>query len=634
MKRDQLLESLDLGEDQEIEFKSAAGGFPKSAWETVSAFANTEGGRIILGVTEKNDKFTVEGIRKPASLRKIFWDTHNNSQKLSRPICQESDVSILEIGNLKLLCIRIPRATRQQRPIYINGNPLSGTFKRTFEGDYRCSQDEVRLMLRDAGNDPFDGIILEGFTLGDLDRESITAYRNRFASRDPDHPFLALSDHDLLEQLGGWRRDRHSKAKGLTLAGLLMFGKERSLLDALPHFHLDYQEQLSSNPEVRWTYRLTIDGKWEPNLFNFYYRVYPRLSENIDTPFNLDKTSTRREETHVHEALREALVNTLVHADHQTTRSIKVIKRKDAFIFVNPGRLRISREQLYTGGVSDPRNPNLLKMFQMLGLGEKAGSGFQKILRAWMEQHWLMPLVSEELTLELTAVRLPLASMIPEAVEQELRAIVGEEYNNLEELDRRILSLACGFEEISNVDIQPYCTEHPKDIGTCLGNLVTQGWLIKVGNGRGTRYHLPRAKPETLFPGSATSRLISEHSSDNSEHSSDNSEHSPDNSEHSFPDEKDRLLAIATHVRSVNRVKKVVMESTILALCENDWLTLRILSELVNRKSDTLRNHYVNPMIKDGRLQAKNPDKPNHPEQAYRTNTDLQSNLHSAKTRD
>jgi ATP-dependent DNA helicase RecG len=105
-------------------------------------------------------------------------------------------------------------------------------------------------MLRDAAEDPADGRILEGFTIEDLDAESLMAYRNRFASRSPDHPFLAKSDRDLLESLGGWRRDRLSNIEGITLAGLLMFGKERSILDALPHFHIDYQQ---SERQPEWS---------------------------------------------------------------------------------------------------------------------------------------------------------------------------------------------------------------------------------------------------------------------------------------------------------------------------------------------------------------------------------------------
>lgn len=261
MEREELLEALDLGEDQEAEFKLAKGGVPKSIWETVSAFANTEGGTIFLGVVEQHGSFAIEGVRDPKLILKNFWDNHNNPQKLNHPVCREADLSTLTIEHRTLVCIRVPRVPRQQRPIYINGNPLTGTFKRNYEGDYRCTDAEVKLMLRDAGDDALDGQILEGFTLDDLDRESLTAYRNRFSSRTPDHPFLAQHDREFLESLGGWRRDRSSLAEGITLAGLLMFGKELSLRDALANYHLDYQEQLSKDPDVRWTARITIDGQ-------------------------------------------------------------------------------------------------------------------------------------------------------------------------------------------------------------------------------------------------------------------------------------------------------------------------------------------------------------------------------------
>jgi len=98
-------------------------------------------------------------------------------------------------------------------------------------------------------------------------------------------------------------------------------------------------------------------------------------------PFQLDKDATRRGETHVHKALREALVNTLIHADHQSTRPIKIIKLSTSFEFSNPGRLRIS---------------------------------------LWKEQQWLIPLVSENLELEMTSITLLMVSLIPENVERDL----------------------------------------------------------------------------------------------------------------------------------------------------------------------------------------------------------------------
>ncbi|WP_051055825.1 RNA-binding domain-containing protein [Allocoleopsis franciscana] len=541
-----------MGEDQDIEFKSADGGLPKDLWETVSAFANTDGGYIVLGVSESKGRLVISGVRNPNGAQKNFWDIHNNLQKLNAPICSNSDVQVVKVDGYSLVTIWVSRATRTQRPVYINNNPMTGTYKRNHEGDYRCTPEEVQQMLRDASNDPQDFQILEGFDLTDLDPETLKSFRQRFSSREPDHPWLALDDRNLLCQLGGWRRNRSTGTEGLTLAGLLMFGRERSLLDALPHHQLDYQEQLSENPETRWTYRLTLDGKWEPNLFNFYYRVYGRLVNDLDVPFKLDKDAVRQGETHVHEALREALVNTLIHAFHQSTRPILVIKRKEGFLFSNPGRLRIPLQRLYEGGYTDPRNPNLQRMFQMLGLGEKAGSGFQKILRAWREQQWFRPLVSEKLDLDMTLVVLPMVSLIPENVEKELREIVGNDsYCSLTELDRIVLVLAHRLGEITNTDIQCYRQEHPREIGECLKRLVRNGWLQQSGRGRGTHYNLPNQEQPDLFSllsGSEHNASSSEHKVFSSEHKALPSEHNEPHSEHNEPrleDSEDFQLGLA-----------------------------------------------------------------------------------------
>ncbi|MDZ4786433.1 MAG: putative DNA binding domain-containing protein [bacterium] len=619
MDLETLLDRINIGEDQDIEFKSADGGFPKSSWETISAFANTDGGHIVLGVKETPTGFEVSGVRNPNVLIKDFWNNHNNLQKLSFSICGKSDVQTLTIEAHNLVIIKVPRATRTQRPVYINNNPLTGTYKRNYEGDYRCTDAEVRQMLRDASNDPQDIQILEGFDLSDIDAETFKSFRQRFSSREPDHPWLALDDSGLLRQLGGWSRDRSTGKEGLTIAGLLMFGRERSILDALSHYQLDYQEQLSDDPETRWTYRLTLDGKWEPNLFNFYYRVYTRVVNDLEVPFQLDKDAVRRGETHVHEALREALVNTLIHADYQSTRPLTITKYKNGFSFANPGRLRISLQQLYEGGVSDPRNPNLQKMFQMLGLGEKAGSGFRKMIRAWIEQQWF-PLVSEKLELEMTLVALPMVSMIPENIETELREIVGDDYCELTELERIILILAHQSGEISNADIQCYSREHPRDIGECLKQFVNNGWLERSGRGRGTQYALPsKGQPDllSLIPSSVHNESSSVHNESSSVHNESSSVHNESSSVHN--DENLFLLEIAAPVREKQRVSPELMRNTILKLCSERYLTVKRLAELLNRRSETIRTHFINPMWSDKFLELKYPNEPTHPQQAYRT---------------
>ncbi|MEL4895788.1 ATP-binding protein [Crocosphaera sp. Alani8] len=279
-----------------------------------------------------------------------------------------------------------------------------------------------------------------------------------------------------------------------------------------------------------------------------------------------------------------------------------IIKKLNAYMFLNTGRLRIPLQKLYEGGLSDPRNPNLQKMFQMLGLGEKAGSGFGKILRAWKEQQWLIPLVSEELDIEVTSVMLPMISLIPEKVEAELKEIVGNAYGQLTELDRIILVLAHQFKEINNIDIQQYRKEHPRDISDCLKKLVRKGYLTQSGRCRGTRYSLSNNNhsEQLSLP-------------KNSEHKETSSEHYDLSSEH-----YQQLQEMAKSVKEKGRAKKGIVRNVILKLCSEHYLSLRTLAELLGREPDSIRNHYINPMIKEGLLELKYPEI-NHPQQAYKT---------------
>lgn len=255
-------------------------------------------------------------------------------------------------------------------------------------------------------------------------------------------------------------------------------------------------------------------------------------------------------------------------------------------------------------------------MFQMLGLGEKAGSGFGKILRAWDEQQWLNPLVSEKLELEMTAVALPMGSLIPEDVEKELRDIVGDNYCELKGLDRIILVLAHEFGEICNTDVQLYSQEHPREIGECLKGLVDNGWLERSGRGRGTHYALSNQQKSdllSLLPSSEHNEPDSEHNEQNSEHNEPNSERNQVSSEHNKV-----LLEIAAPVRGKKRVSPKLMQNTILKLCSEQFLLLKTLAELLERSPDTIRTHYINPMLEQGLLEMKYPEQPNHPQQTYK----------------
>lgn len=117
-------------ENNRIEAKKALGGLPKSIWETYSAFANTYGGIILLGVEEMPDKsFHAIDLPDPDKLIKEFWNIANNPNKTSVNVLSSKDVFVQEIEGNHIVVINVPRAERSYRPVYVDGNPLC-TYRR------------------------------------------------------------------------------------------------------------------------------------------------------------------------------------------------------------------------------------------------------------------------------------------------------------------------------------------------------------------------------------------------------------------------------------------------------------------------------------------------------------------------
>ena len=379
-------------ENNRIEAKKALGGLPKSIWETYSAFANTYGGIILLGVEEWADKslHTVD-LPDPDRLIKEFWDIANNPNKTSVNVLSSKDVFVQDVDGDHIVVINVPRAERSYKPVYVDGNPLC-TYRRNGEGDYRCTKEEYQAMVRDASVKTQDMLVLNEMDLTVFNQESIRSYRQRMRLSRPGHVWEALEDEDFLLKLGAVGIGVDGK-KHPTSAGLLMFGNEYDIVREFNAFFLDYQEQYDA--DTRWTDRIiSSSGDWSGNVYDFYFRVYNKLIQDIKVPFKMEG-GTRVDDTDVHKALREALANCLVHADYYGRQGLVIIKKRDSITMSNPGSFRIEVDAAKSGGVSDPRNGAMLKMFNLIDIGERAGSGIPNIFRVWREQGWAAPVISE-----------------------------------------------------------------------------------------------------------------------------------------------------------------------------------------------------------------------------------------------
>ncbi len=136
-------------ENNRLEAKKATGGFPTSIWETYSAFANTMGGIILLGVEEYRD-LSLHAVDLPdpeGTVRELLVGL-NDRKLVSKNILSPEDVRIENIDGNDIVVVTVPRAKREDIPVYIGNNPFTGTYRRKGEGDYRCTIREVQGMIQ------------------------------------------------------------------------------------------------------------------------------------------------------------------------------------------------------------------------------------------------------------------------------------------------------------------------------------------------------------------------------------------------------------------------------------------------------------------------------------------------------
>ena len=604
-------------ETAEVEFKSAKGGFPKSFWETYSAFANTHGGTIVLGIKEKDGVFSLNDLSKTdvEKMLKDFWSGVHNKNTINACLIKNDDVEVAEIEGKTVVLFHIPQAQRDQRPVHCTQDAFSGTFRRNYEGDYLCSNAEVRRMFADADiTRPADGRILKNYSWDDIDLPSLEQYRRLFATVKPSHPWHALSNDELMRKLGGYRKDRESGEEGFTLAGMLMFGKYDSIIDqsCAPRFFPDYKEIPTDTITTRWIDRVCPDGTWEANLFQFYRRVLPKLQQVIPTPFRLEGNQ-RQDETPAHEALREAFANLCVHADYSEESSLIVNKYPHKIIFSNPGVMLISKRQYYQGGESVCRNTSLQQMFMMIGSAEKAGSGVDKILKGWETLNWKRPYPTEKAQPNKVDLVMPLESLLDESVLLELDKLFGKRLDELDSNGKIAVSMALTERVINNERLRDTLSLHPADITHMLQHLCKEGFLTSSGHGRGTVYMLKVATsnekvatseekvatPEGTWVATSTEPWIATLT---------------ESKVATYEEEKVATYEGMVATSIPKRMRKEDMRKMIIDYC-SEWRTVSEIADYLHRDKQYIRNKVL-PVMHDV-LQMMFP-KENHPGQKYK----------------
>lgn len=207
MTKEQLILKLDGIEWEDFEVKTAIHGLPKSCWETVSAFSNTNGGWLVLGIHETLKDFEIVGVTNPEKIEHDFLNVLRG-EKFNQKISVQCEK--FEFNKKIVLAFFIPEA--MQKPIYYNSK--SNTFLRKGSTDERATEAEIDALFRDSAFG-FKDKELTKYTFSDLNLHTIEVYRSYLKTFHPDHQYNLFSDFELMTKLHVLRDHK------VTVGGLL-----------------------------------------------------------------------------------------------------------------------------------------------------------------------------------------------------------------------------------------------------------------------------------------------------------------------------------------------------------------------------------------------------------------------------
>ena len=286
MKLTTLEEILSLKESSQVEYKKAKNAFPKDAWKTYSAFANTSGGYLILGLSEDEYKNPVlTGVKDAEKIISDFCSILANRDKVSLNIINNDDIRTSIIEGKTIIIIHIKEAAITDKPIYLN-NSITQTYIRLHSQDHIADKQQLSAILRNQSSQ-LDYELLSSYDLSDLDIDSINSYKSMLSKRYPTLNYSEMDNQNFLESIGVYRKNRDTNTMNLTIAGLLFFGKYNAILDRFPHYHVDFFDKRGNSQ--RWSFRIESGNLDFPdlNLFNYYRLVSEKLLLSIDRDLSL-----------------------------------------------------------------------------------------------------------------------------------------------------------------------------------------------------------------------------------------------------------------------------------------------------------------------------------------------------------
>lgn len=619
----ELLESLNLLDEQErIEAKRASEA-GKSILETVCAFANEPGmggGWLALGVVREElalfPAYEVEGITNP---EKISSDIANQCRDVFN-IPLRVDISTENVQGKNVVVVFVPEAQPQDKPIFFKAQGLPrAAFRRIGSTDQRCTEDDMAVFYQGRQRESFDAGLVPGTTLEDLSPEALADYRQSRAEANPDAEELRWSDEELLRALGCITQDTQTNPAiwRLTVAGIMLFSKSQTLRRCFPMTRVDYirvpGREWVPDPERRFD---TIELR--DSMFRLIRRAQAAVLDDLPKAFDLKEGGLQRHDKPVipQRVIREALVNALMHRSYRSHSPVQIIRYANRLEIRNPGFSLKSPEHLGEPG-SEPRNPRIAGVLHETRFAETKGSGI-RVMRETMEQAGLTPPLFESDRGHDQFVARYFFHHFLGADDVAWLAQFKDAQLSSDEAKALIVVREAGA--IDNANFRALTKVDTLTASAALRRLRDAGLLVQKGRGSATYY----VAAERLGLGtlSGNPQPLSGNPpalSSNLEGLSSN----PADAENEAA--RTSLLddlpgSLAARLGSIGRRHPPQeTQDLVVALCRLRAWRVDELALVLRRNPEVVRQNYLRPLMRDGRLAMTRPEEPNDPQQAYRT---------------
>lgn len=362
MDLQQVQQIINQGEGLRIEYKEATDSVPGSFYETVVSFSNTDGGVILLGVA---DNKTVTGINRAITikLQKDIVTALNTRECINPPVYVQPFT--VEHPDGLIMVIQVPSSSQVH-------DHSGRVYSREFEADLDITDDQQKvsdIYLRKR-NFFTESIIYPHLTMEHLDKSLFEKARQIIRNNRSDHPWLLVSDEQMLRDSTLWRIDFKTGEEGLTLAAALIFGKDSTIQSILPAYKVEAMVRIHNKD--RWDDR--INPPLRTNLIDTYLRLKQFVNDKLPEKFYVegDQRIDLRDKI-----FREVIGNVIVHREYTSALSTEMIITDTEVRITNPNRAYFHGLINATGFNPYPKNPNIRKFFTSFGWTDEIGSGIR-----------------------------------------------------------------------------------------------------------------------------------------------------------------------------------------------------------------------------------------------------------------